>query len=82
MGKSAIMERSRLEGVIAEALNTQGIESKICMLATISALLKVENQKSAKIYLDSKEFRGIEAWDHYSDNSKESTIAAVAALGL
>lgn len=82
MSKTAILERSRLEGVIAEALYSYGVKSKICMLATISSLLKIEGKKSAKEYLTSTEFRTIENWDDYIDYTKESTIAAIAALGL
>ncbi len=82
MAKKAIAKRSRLEGVIAEALFSQGVNSKICMLATMSSLLKIQDKKSAKCYLDLEEFRGIDKWSDYKGYSKESIMAAVAALGL
>lgn len=74
-----ISERSRIEGVIIETAATAGYRVSFGPLATMSSLLET---RSARNYMDSEEFRGVENWAALNDKYKEATLAAICALSL
>lgn len=70
-------QRLRIEGVILEAAQSKALSVITGPLATLTCKL---NSKSAKAYLESEDFRGID-WSKISKNEREAILAAGAALG-
>lgn len=77
--KKTISERSRVEAVILEVSASAGYKVSFGPLATMSSLLET---RSARRYMDSDEFKGIENWQSLNDKYRESTLAAICALSL
>lgn len=69
-------KRARIEGVLAEAAHSRGIEVVTGPLRAISQRLKTD---SAKAYLDSGELRGLQL-DRLERNCQEAVLAAISAL--
>lgn len=75
---ASMLSRSRIEGVLLEAAGTKKIHVMNGKLQQIAAKL---GEKSAKNCIDSEDFRGISLLEIRNKNSKESVLAAVAAIG-
>jgi len=68
--------RLRLEGVLLEASQSHGLKTTTGALITISAMLRT---RSAKLYLDHDEFRGLDMTT-LPKQVREAVLAAVAGL--
>jgi hypothetical protein len=76
--KNTGRQRSRIEGVILEALGSRAVEIPLAgPLGSISA--KLGSGSGAKKYLDQKELRGLD-WSKLQKNDREAVLAAVAVL--
>jgi hypothetical protein len=72
----SLRRRSRLEGVLLEAVNSKSIPVFGGALNTISKHL---GTKKAKHYLETDEVRGLD-WTKYNKNTREAILVAVSAL--
>ncbi|MGF7050105.1 hypothetical protein J2T13_004628 [Paenibacillus sp. DS2015] len=80
--KKAIMDRSKIEGVLCEVGYTSGAKTRDGALTTITSLMVTQTKKSAKGYMELDEFRGVEEWTNLNDKYREASLAGVAALAL
>ncbi|HEX3147137.1 MAG TPA: hypothetical protein VHR66_03590 [Gemmataceae bacterium] len=69
--------RVRIEGVVLEAIDSKALPVLVGANATISSKLE---SKSAKAYLDTSSFRGID-WTALSDEIRQAVLVAAAAIG-
>lgn len=74
-----VSDRARVEGVIIEAAASAGYQISYGPMATMSSLLET---KSAKQYMSTDEFRGVENWQSLNDKYKEACLSAICALSL
>ncbi len=69
--------RNRIEGVLIEGANSNGVIVHAAALATMSKNLGV---KSAKVLLSDPSLKGLD-WSGRNDNTKEAIMVAVSGLG-
>lgn len=76
-GRDSSRIRVRIEGVVLEAINSQGLKKVVTgSLKTISANI---GSKAGKKYLSSEDLRGLD-WSELHQYRKEAILAATAAL--
>jgi hypothetical protein len=74
-----IQERSRIEGVIIQALETKKLRISIGPLATLSSKI---GTKSAKDFIDGAQFRALD-WEKIKNKSqREAILSAVSVLEM
>ncbi len=74
--KDSLLKRARIEGVILEVLGEKSIE---CITAALKKISSEINSQSAKKYLSSDEFRGINL-SQINKNQQEAILVAVTQL--
>lgn len=76
-GKGSAQRRVRIEGVVMEATESEGLSIMCGALVTIGRHLGSERPKD---YLAAEELRGL-SWKGRKNEEKEAILVAVAALG-
>jgi hypothetical protein len=81
-GRNSVREvdykRCRIEGVIEEAANSEGL---IVVTGALASISKNLGTKAAKHYLEGNDLRGLD-WSKYpAKNAREAILVAASALG-